>query len=93
MNKNFFVVDKKYLDMFKKLGINVEEVLKKAQLPQDLFSRKSQTMTVEEYIKLMEVLENLSKDESIALKIGSVENLETFSPPIFAAYCSKNALI
>ena len=93
MNKNFFVVDKKYFDMFKNLGINVEEVLKKAQLPQDLFSRKSQTMTVEEYIKLMEVLENLSKDESIALKIGSVENLETFSPPIFAAYCSKNALI
>lgn len=92
MSKNYFILDKKYSDVLEKLGLNTQEVLKKAQLPQDLFNRKSPVMTIEEYIRFMESIKELSKDDSIPIKIGTIENLETFSPPIFAAYCSKNAL-
>lgn len=92
MSKNYFILDKKYSDLLEKLGLNTQEVLKKAQLPQDLFNRKSPVMTIEEYIRFMESIKELSKDDSIPIKMGTIENLETFSPPIFAAYCSKNAL-
>lgn len=92
MSKNYFILDKKYSDLLEKLGLNTQEVLKKAQLPQDLFNRKSPVMTIEEYIRFMESIKELSKDDSLAIKMGTIENLETFSPPIFAAYCSKNAL-
>ena len=92
MSKNYFILDKKYSDVLEKLGLNTQEVLKKAQLPQDLFNRKSPVMTIEEYIRFMESIKELSKDDSIPIKMGTIENLETFSPPIFAAYCSKNAL-
>ena len=92
MSKNYFILDKKYSSMLEELGLNTQEVLKKAQLPQDLFSQKSPVMTIDEYIRFMESIKELSKNESISIKIGTLENLETFSPPIFAAYCSKNAL-
>lgn len=92
MSKNYFILDQKYSDVLKKLGLNTQEVLKKAQLPQDLFNRKSPVMTIEEYIRFMESIKELSKDDSLAIKMGTIENLETFSPPIFASYCSKNAL-
>ena len=92
MSKNYFILDKKYSDLLEKLGLNTQEVLKKAQLPQDLFNRKSPVMTIEEYIRFMESIKELSKNDSLAIKMGTIENLETFSPPIFAAYCSKNAL-
>lgn len=92
MSKNYFILDKKYSDLLEKLGLNTQEVLKKAQLPQDLFNRKSPVMTIEEYIRFMESIKELSKNDSLAIKMGTIENLETFSPPIFAAHCSKNAL-
>lgn len=92
MSKNYFILDKKYSDLLEKLGLNTQEVLKKAQLPQDLFNRKSPVMTIEEYIRFMESIKELSKNDFLAIKMGTIENLETFSPPIFAAYCSKNAL-
>uniref|UniRef100_UPI002597772C AraC family transcriptional regulator n=1 Tax=uncultured Clostridium sp. TaxID=59620 RepID=UPI002597772C len=92
MSKNYFILYKKYSDLLEKLGLNTQEVLKKAQLPQDLFNRKSPVMTIEEYIRFMESIKELSKNDSLAIKMGTIENLETFSPPIFAAYCSKNAL-
>ena len=92
MSKNYFILDKKYSDLLEKLGLNTQEVLKKAQLPQDLFNRKSPVMTIDDYIRFMDSIKEVSKDYSIPIKMGSIENVETFSPPIFAAYCSKNAL-
>lgn len=89
MSKNFFMVDKKYLDAIADLGLNPYEVIKKAQISEDLFNRKYSTMTIDEYIRFMESMKELSKDDSIPIKMGSIENVETFSPPIFAAYCSK----
>ena len=61
-------------------------------MSEDLFNRKYSTMTIDEYIRFMEAIRVLSKDNSLPIKMVEIENLETFSPPIFAAYCSKNAL-
>lgn len=92
MSNNRFILDRKFADLLASVGILVTEALKKCDLPEDLFSHKMPSLTTNEYIRLMEALKELSIDECTPIKIGTIENLETFSPPIFAAYCSKNAL-
>lgn len=88
-----FIIDGRYGELLKHYGINLEEVLKKAQLPQGIFSRKPLTMTQEEYFRFMDVVGSLIKDPEIPVKMASMDSIETFSPPIFAAYCSKNGIV
>lgn len=92
MSNNRFILDRKFADLLESVGIIVAEALKKSDLPEDLFNRQIPSLTTHEYIRFMESLKELSIDKSTPIKIGRIENLETFSPPIFAAYCSKNAL-
>lgn len=92
MSNNRFILDRKFADLLESVGIIVTEALKKSDLPEDLFNRRIPSLTTHEYIRFMESLKELSIDKSTPIKIGTIENLETFSPPIFAAYCSKNAL-
>ena len=39
----------------------------------------------------MRALEALSENEQTPILLATAENIETFSPPIFAAFCSENA--
>ena len=89
---NRFILDKKYEKLLEYLGISVEETLKKAQIPEDIFRRKNPSMTAEEYFRFMESVDMQLSDQSTPLKLGTINQIESFSPPIFAAYCSKNAL-
>lgn len=74
------------------MGLSVEEILKKAELPEDLFARQYPSLSTEEYFRFMQAIDTLCVDDELPIKLASAENIETFSPPIFAAYCSKNAL-
>ncbi len=74
------------------MGYSVEEVLKKAILPEDLFARQAPSLTVEEYFRFMQAIDALSPDEQTPIKLAASDSIETFSPPIFAAYCSRNGL-
>lgn len=89
MNK--FILDRQYSDLLGSVGINITEVLQKAQLPEELFSHKTPSISSTEYFRFMEAVGSLAPDDETSVKIGLTENIETFSPPIFAAYCSKNA--
>lgn len=93
MASNRFILDRKFADLIESFNISIQEVLKRATLPEDLFSHKSPSVTASQYIKFMDILKELSNDTCIPIKIATVENIEAFSPPIFAAYCSKNILI
>jgi len=92
MSNNRFILDRKFADLIDSVGISTIEALKKSDLPEDLFSHQIPSLTAIEYIRFMEALKELSIDECMPIEIGTMENLETFSPPIFAAYCSKNML-
>ena len=85
------LIDQNYYYFLNKANISVEEVLKRARLPEDLFSRETPTLSREEYYRFVQTIENLSNDDELPIKLATIENIETFSPPIFAAYCSKNA--
>lgn len=87
-----FLLDKQYGAYLTAMGFSVEEVLKKAELPEDLFSREAPSLTPEAYFRFMQAINALAPDEQTPIRLASSETMATFSPPIFAAYCSRNAL-
>ena len=85
MNK--FIIDGRYADM---LAWH-EAVLRKAQLPGDAFKHKTVTMSEEHYFRFLDAVGSLMEDPALPIRIATTNKIETFSPPIFASYCSKNA--
>ncbi len=47
-------------------------------------------MTAENYFAFMEAVSKQICDPMMPIRMGTAEELKTFSPPIFAAYCSRN---
>lgn len=88
-----FLIDKNYAAYLENMDLSVEEILKKAMLPEDLFARKTQVLTTAEYFRFMQAIDELSGDEKMPVNLASADGIEAFSPPIFAAYCSRNALV
>nr|WP_302599615.1 helix-turn-helix domain-containing protein [uncultured Cellulosilyticum sp.] len=86
------IIDRKYAELLGTVGISSEEVLKKAELPNDLFSHKTPTITDKEYYRFMKAIDELSLADDLPLKLATAENIVAFYPPVFAAYCSKNGL-
>ena len=87
-----FLLDKNYGKYLAAAGFALPEVLKKAQLPGDLFARQAPSLTAEEYYRFMQAVDALAPDEETPVRLAVSENIEAFSPPVFAAYCSRNAL-
>ena len=88
-----FLIDKNYGTYLSGMGFSMDEVLKKAMLPEDLFARQTPSLTAEEYFRFMGAIDALSTDEQTPIRLAASEGIEAFSPPIFAAYCSRNTLV
>jgi len=77
--------------IFNDLGINSQDILRQASMPLDLLSRKNPLVTAEEYYRLWEAIDYVLRDDpTYPLKIGSSISAESFSPPLFAAFCSPD---
>ena len=85
-----FLIDKNYGTYLSGMGFSMDEVLKKAMLSEDLFARQTPSLTAEEYFRFMGAIDALSPDEQTLIRLAASEGIEAFSPPIFAAYCSRN---
>ena len=85
-----FLIDKNYGTYLSGMGFSMDEVLKKAMLPEDLFARQTPSLTAEEYFRFMGAIDALSPDEQTLIRLAASEGIEAFSPPIFASYCSRN---
>lgn len=85
-----YVFDRQFGRLFERAGLDVRELLMNAHLPEDLFGRRDAMLSKEEYFRLMATVGRMAP-EGTALRIATEEGIETFSPPIFAAYCSSNA--
>lgn len=85
-----FLIDKNYGTYLSGMGFSMDEVLKKAMLPEDLLARQTPSLTAEEYFRFMGAIDALSPDEQTLIRLAASEGIEAFSPPIFAAYCSRN---
>ena len=85
-----YILDGQYGKYLEMIGIRVGEALKTANVPEDLFSRKKPVLDEADYYRLMDAVGAQIADPILPIKIASADNIESFSPPIFAAYCSKN---
>jgi AraC-like DNA-binding protein len=72
------------------LGISAANVLRRAGLPADLFARDQVRLTTDQYYALWQALGEESGDPNLPIRIGEAISVEAFSPPIFAALCSRN---
>ena len=91
MNK--FILNGRYGEFLKFYGIPIDEVLRKAELPVNILSHKIPIMKTEEYLKFMHTIGAYKTDSTLPIQIACAENIERFTPPIFAAYCSKNGRV
>lgn len=90
---NRFIIDGRYADMLRFYDIDMEKALSIAQLPHDSFSHKTVMMTAEKYYRFMDAVGSLVTDDEMPIRIATTNKIETFSPPIFAAYCSRNGAV
>lgn len=72
------------------LGLNSEHLLRQANLPLDLFSRKEASITPEQYFGLWQAIEETAGTTSLPLRVGQAISVEAFDPLIFASLCSPN---
>lgn len=86
-----FPLDKNYAVLLKSYGISVDELLKKAKLPLDIFVRNNPCVTSKEYYRFMKAIEELVPDKKMPILLATADNIETITPPILGAYCSSNA--
>ena len=87
-----YILDGQYGKYLEMIGVKVGEALKAAGVPEDLFSRKKPVLDEADYYRFMDAVGKQITDPTLPIMIASADNIESFSPPIFAAYCSKNAL-
>lgn len=84
--------DHRYAELFAGVGVSLDELLIQAKLPPDLFRRKTISLTKEEYYRLMVALGKLMPNDDAVVRMATWNDMHTFSPPSFAAYCSTNAI-
>lgn len=87
-----YVLDGQYGKYLAMIGVKVGEALRAAGVPEDLFSRKKPVLEEGDYYRFMDAVGKQITDPQLPILIASADNIESFSPPIFAAYCSKNGL-
>jgi len=85
---NTFPVEKSWRVIFKDIGVNPANVLRRAQLPEDLFSRPNASLTPDEYFRFWEGLEAEYGSPELPIHLVQSAAAESFSPPVFAALCS-----
>ena len=86
-----FPLDKNYALLLKNQNISIREVLRRAGLPEDLFARKNAFLTDAEYMRFMDSIAQSIENPQIPILLATAENIESVNPPVFAAYCSKDA--
>ena len=85
-----FAVNPGWAVLIAGLGIDPDNVLRRARLPGDLFSRGPTALSPDEYFDLWEALEEESADPNLPILIGRAISVEVFDPAIFAAICSQD---
>lgn len=90
MNKYNF--ERQFIEVFRQNGLDIGLLLRNCQLPEDLFNRSSAMLTGEEYFAVVEQAGLMSSNPTVVLNVATVQQVETFIPASFMAYCSDCGL-
>jgi AraC-like DNA-binding protein len=89
-NVNSYSINPGWRLLLSDLGIQPANVLRRANLPGDLFGRQNALLNTKEYFRLWRGIEEEAADPTLPIRIGAAISVEAFSPPIFAALCSAD---
>lgn len=84
------VITKQFQKFLEEIGINIENILKKGNIPNKLWKEELNLTTLEYYNFLVELDKELTED--IISSLSNIENIQMFIPPLFAALSSENGL-
>lgn len=87
-----YSLHRQFGQLLQAVGVELKDLLRKADLPDDFLSRKDLTLTQAEYFKMMEAWGELMQNEDGLQILATNLNIETMLPPIYAAYCSSDGL-
>ncbi|MCP3941842.1 MAG: AraC family transcriptional regulator, partial [Desulfobacteraceae bacterium] len=76
--------------LLKEQGLVPAEIVKKAEISPDLFARRTVTLTIEEYFRLLLALEEVIDSPCGALILAQDIPLELFTPWMLSAFYSPN---
>ncbi|MEO9824670.1 MAG: AraC family transcriptional regulator ligand-binding domain-containing protein [Paracoccaceae bacterium] len=88
-----FSVDLGWAALLAHLELRPADVLRRAELPEDLFSRVRPTLTPDDFWQLWRALTDQMATQAPGLVLAQAMSPEVFSPPLFAAYCSPNLTV
>jgi AraC-like DNA-binding protein len=87
---NRFAITRGWHVVLADLGLPIDELLRRAQLPAELFARPETGLSTPEYFRLWHAFAEMTDEPALPLRILDYISAETFDPPIFAALCSPN---
>ncbi|MDK9736812.1 helix-turn-helix transcriptional regulator [Vibrio sp. D404a] len=85
-----FIIPPNWKVLFNDLGLDVDEILAHAGLPQGLFDQQKVQLTPAQYFQIWHGIEAASKSIEIPLLLADVLSFESCDVPIYAAMCSDN---
>lgn len=85
-----YLLDSQFPQLFAAFGLDTGEVLRKAGLAEDLFSRPTPAATGPDYLALMQAIGELDSTGTLAVRLATADGIERFSPPIFASFCARD---
>ena len=88
-----FVIDIGWAALANSIGVRPADILRQADLPEDLFQRERPTLETPAFLRLWDALLDAMNSETPGLVLGRAISPDVFSPPIFAASCSPNLLV
>ncbi|MGX7205502.1 helix-turn-helix domain-containing protein [Enterococcus pingfangensis] len=84
-------VTKQFQDFVKGIGLSLNDILQKADIPNILWKEELQLSPTDYNKFLLELDHEITDDQLLAF--SQVENYKAFMPPFFVALCAKDALI
>ncbi|MCA9549996.1 MAG: AraC family transcriptional regulator [Myxococcales bacterium] len=85
-----FAINPGWRILLRDVGVDAGNLLRRAGLPGDLFSRERVVLDTDTYFGLWRALEAETDDPTLPIRIGQAVTVEAFDPPVFAAVCSEN---
>ncbi|WP_425419675.1 AraC family transcriptional regulator ligand-binding domain-containing protein [Oricola indica] len=85
-----FAIDVGWAALLDPLGIDPNDLLRAAALPADLFRRERPALDPESFFRLWRTLMAMIDDPAPGLALGRSVPSDSFSPPLFAAFCSPD---
>lgn len=86
-----FGVENEDMKILNDLNLNIEQILKEANVPYRVFEDSKFNLTEDQYISILDVISKHVKIESVLI-YNDVENRTVFDPSVFAGLCAENGL-